>query len=173
MTNRSFIKKVNKGCLIDIAINNVVTNQFGKYLEKLDSDWYHSLPQKFIAQFKQRHISAEIYPTDIDPKQNKKGVFNVSTDGDKLLVIELQHLGAIRDYYGFIPTSTPKVYCVLKGQLIDQQDKKVLWRHVVKIEDPVQGNWDQPPYYPNFTNAFKEAMVSAQEEIVNSFFSGH
>jgi len=159
--------------LLDIAVSAAVTQTFNKHLEKTSLDWYKELPQKFVTQLKQRHILAKVYSIDIDAKQKKNATIIVQMDSDKLLLLELQKLGAIRSYYSFIPTGAPKAYCILKGELIDRQDKKVLWRHLAKIEEPVQGNWDQPPSYPNFTIALKQAIDSAQEEVIDSFFSGH
>jgi len=159
--------------LLDMAISAAATKQFSSHLEKTKLDWYSDLPQKFTTQLKKRSISAQIHPVDIELKQKKNPGFIMQMGGDKVLLIELQKLGAIRDYYGFIPTNAPKAYCVLKGELINQEDKKVLWRHLVEIEEPVQGEWDQPPSYPNFTKALELAIASAQEEIVDGFFSGH
>lgn len=159
--------------LLDMAISSIATKQFSNYLEKVKLDWYNNLPQKFTAQFKQRDIFTQIYPVEIaHERKNKNGVV-IQVDSDKLLLIELDKLGAIRSYYGFIPTSAPKAYCVLKGELINQTDKKILWRHVASIEESVSGNWDQPPSYPNFSAALEQAVFAAQEEIIDSFFSGH
>ena len=81
-------------------------------------------------------------------------------------------MGVRREYYGFIPTGAPQAYCVLAGRLTDLSDKKIWWSHDVEIILPVQGAWDQPPSYPNFTQALHLAMDEAREELVDSFFSG-
>lgn len=167
------LKLGNQG-LLDFAINSAVTNKLDRHLEKISFDWYHEeLPQKFVTELKRRNISAQIHEKSILPKQKKSASVIVEVAGDKLLLLELQGLGAVRNYYSFIPSSAPKAYCNLKGELIDRQDKKVLWRHFAKIEEVVQGEWDQPPHYPNLTNALKLAISSAQEEVIDSFFSGH
>ncbi|MBU0744376.1 MAG: hypothetical protein KKE11_03300 [Gammaproteobacteria bacterium] len=172
--NKPALYKTGQQGVLDMAISAAVTQTLNKHLAKTNLDWYYKgLPQKFVTRLKQHNISSQIYQINIDPKQKKNATAIVHMDGDKLLLLELQTLGAIRNYYGFIPLGVPRAYCHLKGELIDKQNKNVLWRHVAKIEERVQGNWDQPPSYPNFTNALKEAVNSAQEEIIDSFFSGH
>jgi ABC-type uncharacterized transport system auxiliary subunit len=172
-TNKPKLHSMGNQGLLDMAISSAATKTFSNYLEKTDCAWYNDLSKKFVGQLKKRNISSEIHPMYIDPEQKKEAVFTAKIDGNKLLLIELQQLGAIRNYYGFIPTGAPKAYCLLKGELINREDKQVLWRHITKIEEPVQGNWDQPPAYPNFTLALQQAVVSAQEEMIDSFFSGH
>ena len=46
------------------------------------------------------------------------------------------------------------------------------WRHLVEVKIPAQGQWDQPPTYPNVSSAVKEAITASREEVMNSFFSG-
>lgn len=167
-------KHVDDGGLLSLAINAAVTHKFDKYLERADMDWYYEeLPQKFVDEFKKRKISAQIYATNIEPKQKKNTNVLVQMDGNKLLTFELQNFGAIRHYYNLFPKGAPKAYCVIKGELINRQDNKVLWRQLAHVEEPVHGDWDQPPSYPNFTQALKEAVHEAQEILINSFFSGH
>lgn len=166
--------KIGDQGLLEVAINTAVTKEFDRYLSKTSLHWYHEeLPKRFMQQFKQRNIAAEQHHATIDNKQAKNPLAIVGINGDQILLLDLQKLGAVRSYYGFFPVSTPKAYCVLKGELINRKDKKVLWRHLATIEEVVGGAWDQPPNYPNFTRALKEAINAAQDEVLDSFFSGH
>ncbi len=144
----------------------------GKYLTQTDLSWYQdALPQKFVTQLKKRKISSEIYSDSINSEQSSKATSIVTVDSDKLMLLELQGFGITHNNDDLVATT--KAYCVIKGELVDRQSKKVLWRHLADIEEPVKGAWDQPPVYPNFTAALQEAFSSAQEELIDSFFSGH
>ena len=159
--------------ILEYAVSSAVTSKFSKYLQKTNMDWYEKFPQKFVAQFKKRNIASNVYSADLNSKQKKNATVAIQMEGNKVLLLELLNLGATRKYYSFFPGGAPKAYCVLKGELIDRQNKKILWSHFAKIEEPVRGDWDQPPSYPNFTLALKQAVDSAQEEVIDSFFSGH
>ncbi|MEI8055665.1 MAG: hypothetical protein WCH10_06755 [bacterium] len=173
VVDKPALHKIGGQGLLDVAISAVATKQFSSHVEKTSLDWYSGLSQKFTVQLKRRNIFAQTHQVDVESKQKKNPGFFMQMGGNKVLLIELQRLGAIRSYYGFVPLNAPKAYCVLKGELINLEDKKVLWRHLVEIVEPVQGEWDQPPYYPNFTKALEVAIASAQEEIIDGFFSGH
>ena len=99
--------------------------------------------------------------------------FAARLGADELLVIRLEAFGATRNYYSFIPTGAPKAYCELYGELVNEKLHTVLWRHRAMASEMVQGPWDQPPAYPNLMNAIKLAASNAQEELLDSFFSGH
>ena len=94
---------------LEMAISAATTKTFNKHIEKTSLNWYHELPQKFVAELKKRHIAAEIFPRDLTSEQKKNATASVQIAGDKLLVLELQKLGAIRNYYSFFPTSAPKL----------------------------------------------------------------
>lgn len=160
--------------LLDYAINATVTNSFGDYLKTVKLDWYHDeLAHKFTDNLKQHNIAATAHNVAVSLNKKEREAFLMQMEGNKLLVVELEGIGAVRSYYSFVPLGAPKAYCTLSGELIDQANKKVLWRHSVRIEKPVIGEWDQPPSYPNFTKALMSAAHAAKEELMDSFFSGH
>jgi len=162
--------KMGSQSLIDVAISSTMTNGLDNYISHANLTWYRKLPLDFAAQLKQRNVYAKAYTEamNIDPK-NITGF----GDSDKLLVIQLEAWGVVRNYSGFIPIGAPKAYCVLKGELINTKNNDILWRYQTTIKQPVQGEWDQPPNYPNIGNALTSAIQSAQQDLFDSFFSGH
>lgn len=160
--------------LLEYAISNIATSSaFSNYVEKSELAWYERFSQKFVAQLKQHHMNAEVYPDLIDPDQ--KSYTNVIThlDTDRLLVIKLDTIGSIREYNSVIPLGPPQAYCVMTGELLTARGSQILWRYQATVKQPVQGEWDQPPNYPNFRKALESAVDSAQQEVLDSFFSGH
>lgn len=160
--------------LLEYAISNVATSStFNAYVQNSELAWYERFSRKFIAQLKQRHINAEVYPDPINPDQKSYTDVVTHIDTNRLLVIKLEALGSIRNYYGVIPLGAPQAYCVMTGELVTARGSQVLWRYQSIVRQPVQGDWDQPPNYPNFRNALESAINSAQQELLDSFFSGH
>jgi hypothetical protein len=159
--------------LVDLAINSAMTNQLDAQLRKTDLTWYHSLSNQIAAQLKQRHIPATVANTEMNLNNQRLASISAQHHTNEVLVMKLQAVGVIRRYTGFIPAGAPEAYCVLKGELIDTTTKQVKWRHLAEVKLPIQGKWDQPPTYPNVTSAVKEAIGTSQQEILDSFFSGH
>jgi hypothetical protein len=96
----------------------------------------------------------------------------VQTDSDQILMIKLDEIGARRYYNNFLPTGAPEAYCVLAGELINKRHQ-VIWRYRAEAFEPIRGTWNQAPNFPNLTNAINIAARSAQEDLLDSFFSGH
>lgn len=158
--------------LLDVAIANAMTNDLDKRLQQIDLSWYHRMPTSFGASLKQRGVSVVPYNSQVSDDQKEYTRLAIN-NSDKVLVIKLEAIGAKRDYYAMVPTGAPQGYCVMSGELINVADNKVLWRYTATSAQPVQGAWDQPPAYPNLTNAIELAANSARQELLDSFFSGH
>jgi hypothetical protein len=158
--------------LLDLAVAKMANNSFEKHINHADLSWYYALPMRFTNQLKQRKMLAHFYPEKLNDEKQSYSRVSSETNSNALLIIKLNALGASRRYSGFIPIGAPQAYCVLQGELINTQNDQVLWRHEVRMTQAIQGEWDQSPSYPNFNNALKLAVRSAQEELLDSFFSG-
>ncbi len=165
--------KVGNQGLLDMAINSVMTKTMNEQIGKSDETWYHSLPQEFANRLQKNNIKVHAVSEVIGDDEKTYPAFAARLSADELLVIRLEAFGATRNYYSFIPTGAPKAYCELYGELVNEKNHTVLWRHRAMASEMVQGPWDQPPAYPNLMQAIKLAASNAQEELLDSFFSGH
>jgi len=158
--------------LLDYAINSAMTKQLDTHLSRTDLTWYYSLPHDLAHKLKERKVPVALLGRDMN--DDAKYIANLAHahQADDILVIKLQAVGVVRRYSGFIPTSSPEAYTVLKGELINTSTNTVKWRHLAEVKLPVQGEWDQPPSYPNLTQAVKLAIATSRQEILDSFFSG-
>ena len=165
-------KTGNQG-LIDLAINSAMTKTMNEQIGRSDERWYQSLPREFANRLQKRNINLQVVADAVSDDEKTYPAFAARLGADELLVIRLEAFGATRNYYSFIPTGAPKAYCVLFGELTNEKTHTVLWRHRAMASEMVQGPWDQPPNYPNLMNAIKLAASDTQEELLDSFFSGH
>lgn len=165
-------KTGNQG-LLDLAINSAMTHKLDNKISESDVSWYEKLPHQFALKLQKRNKVADEVATVINDDAKNYRSFVSRVGANELLVIDLENFGAIRNYYAFIPTGAPKAFCQLTGKLIDTTTNKILWRHRATSTEEVNGPWDQPPYYPNVTKAIRVAANNAQEELLDSFFSGH
>ncbi|MDE3084988.1 MAG: hypothetical protein KGJ37_07230, partial [Verrucomicrobiota bacterium] len=93
-----------------------------------------------------------------------------------VLVLELLNYGVMRTYYGFIPTSTPSGFATIRGRLVDIADKNsVIWDTGEQypgntVQEPVAGEWKQPPDYANLIAAANRALVRSRQFLHDRFF---
>lgn len=163
--------------LLDVAVTQLANNSLIKALKKTRLDWYQELPNKFVHRLQAEKFHATRYPKVLDHKSKDqlKHHLNIlaETNGDMLLTMNIRAIGARREYsMGMIPKGGPEAYCVLVGSLVDATGKQLLWYHETEVIHKVQGPWDQPPQFPNFMAALDLAVSEAQEELLDSFFSG-
>jgi hypothetical protein len=162
----------NQG-LLDMAITSIANSGVNQHLAKSDLSWYHELPTDFQHRLKEQRFKVSLHEDTVEGNNKKKTAqLLANADGGKLLTIELRAIGARRSYaLGFVPSDRPEAYCMLVGELVDSNDKKVLWRHEAEIVQPIPGAWDQKGYQ-NLSLALQEAVGVAKQELMDSFFSG-
>ena len=130
-----------------------------------------ALPNELAQKLNARKVHAVVagnLSNDDNAIANVAAKYNV----DDVLVMHLYAAGVVRNYNGFIPTSAPEAYCVLKGELVDSTNKTVKWRHLAEIKLPIQGEWDQLPAFPNAIAAVSQAIKLCRQEVTDSLFSG-
>jgi len=165
-------------------VEDIATKNFRRYLQTLDMKWYSKLKQQFVVSFRKSGVKVKTFPEDISTKKfnylNKNlqqyakydySFLKTRIGVSKLLLISVDAAGAIRRYYGFIPLSSPKAYVSLTGRLINLKNNRILWRYTAQSKVPVEGEWDQPPMYENFTAAFNEAVRRAASQLMQNLFS--
>lgn len=159
--------------LLAMAINDAMTGSADNAVRHMDMGWYQQFPVKFANQLKQHRVNATVSTQHINADSSNYAVLTNGSGADQLLLIKLEQVGAARFYNGVVPNGAPTGYCVMTGSLIDVSTNKVLWRYRSVVSQEVKGDWDQPNAYPSLLHAAYEAVNAAQEELLDSFFSGH
>ncbi len=91
-------------------------------------------------------------------------------DVDYLLVIQLERFGTGRSYFAAVPTSPPKGVARLVYYLIDTTTEKTISKYISSVVEPVQGEWDQEPEYPNLVKTVNNAFEIAIDEVFIDIF---
>jgi hypothetical protein len=159
--------------VLNYAINSGINSDLDKYLAQADLAWYNALPNDFATKMRKHDINVKIYGNKLASSPSNYASLKGQINTDKVLILRLVGYGAERQYNGSIPMGKPKGYCELTGDLVDLNTNKVLWHYNASISEPINGEWDQPPAYPNLTAAMKQAVAVAQDELLDSFFSGN
>jgi hypothetical protein len=171
--------------ILDIAISSAVTDGFSKYLSSFDLQPITDGKKEFVRRLRDKNMQVVISDDAInlnnlqDYKRDTKRYatknftqLNGQFDADDVLIISVKKIGAVRNYYGFIPLGAPKAFCNVEGQLVDLQTNEILWLHNAEVMLDVAGNWDQPTTYPNFSSTLNNTINMAKDELINDFFLG-
>lgn len=174
---------------LDRAIATKADSQFINYLHTVRPGAFNQLAEGFSAGLRKRGYTVEVIaqpvestwyatlqtkaPTnkveaDLAPDRAKYGV-------DRLLLLSVDRFGAYRDYFVFVPTAAPMAIFQVEGKLVDLASNEMLWRATMASKQnviPIEGDWNQPPDYPNVTLAIRRAEQDAVIYLENAFFSG-
>jgi hypothetical protein len=84
---------------------------------------------------------------------------------DRLMVVNMTVLGVWRDYSAYVPTSDPKA--VLKGAayMVNLRTNALEWFAPIDIAKAATA-WDQPPKYPDLTNAYFQAIELGKDVVL-------
>jgi len=176
----------NQG-LLDVAINSSGASELTKHMNQQDiSSFYGARDQLFeylkAKGYKVKKISEPIKEKELAKfeavNNADKKIFYSNKDYrplkqklgvDKVIVLSVLQAGTSRNYYGFIPTSKPVGTSSMRGQIINLENNQIEWNQSVSRSTPAAGNWDNPPSYPELTEAFKSAFSETKLMLVNSF----
>jgi hypothetical protein len=179
-------KKGGQG-LLDMALVDAATGEFQAYLEQIDISTFEDLIGIFTTKCEEKGMSAlkidsfinleeyEKFSAPSSGEYSKKDLRSLSDEYDinMLILLSIEAVGTIRSYYGFIATGRPKGYCIGKGQLIDLDNNEILWLYSMNEEEGshnIEGEWKQPPDYPNLTEAIIDAVEYAKSTLESDFF---
>lgn len=175
--------------LLDMAINSAMAADLKTRMKTMKLDEFDTVRELFAAELQKRGMQAKIVETVIDPEQfaafeapsnvpklyfdrNLKGLAEKESL-DLIALLSVEGYGTLRKYYGFIPLGKPMGFCMASGQLVDLRTNELMWRSTASEEQStveVTGEWDQPPAYPELTDAVKKAIENSRAYIMQAFF---
>lgn len=168
--------------VVDMMINQVVTDKFNQRIKQADLSWYPTLQQSFVKKLRSEGLHVKVLDQTIDYSNmnfvNKDPNLYADRDfaslkgnlhADELLLIRVSQYGALRDYYGFIPLGAPRAYCNIQGDLIDLSTNRLIWRKNVVVQIPAPDDWHQPPQYQTFMETLSDAVRTATARLLASF----
>ena len=169
--------------LLDMAINEMVTDSVESHIQSLTHDKFEVGKSKVAQLIESRGSHSVILPeyyqaTDehkLPKDKRKKGYFDYDVSVVKeqyqathLLVIQTIAAGTLRDYYGFIPLSSPRGYVNAEVTLVDLSNNKIVMEHQILEEVllPEDVDWDDPEnQYPEITKVVNLALERAANRL--------
>ena len=170
--------------LLDIAINRGNAKSLITHLEKMDYSKVQTIDKEFSEQLQERGFQVKKIDQAIDLQKMQKFSGKSETvqyaeydfrslksnNIDYLLLLAVERVGTVRNYYGFMPTGAPMADFKYKGFLVDLNTNELKW-YVDDVSNmSVAEPWDQVPDFANVTTAVNTNVDRGIDSLGNAFF---
>tara|TARA_R110000782_G_scaffold135176_2_gene227610 strand:- start:1141 stop:1908 length:768 start_codon:yes stop_codon:yes gene_type:complete len=168
--------------LLDYAVNSAVASGLRSKVETWDASGFNELSAVVTEQLRSHGYKVKQIQETLDaaelmqPKSGKVGFSPVDLRSikakhnvDKLVLFIPTAFGTVRSYYSVVPTSDPIVQVGVNSYVVDLDDNRFLYYQGQVVNRAAEGEWDEGPEYPNLTNAFYQALDSAQQSALTPF----
>jgi hypothetical protein len=166
------------GCLLCIAVASGMHNAMTDHVRTLPSDDLADLKKQMAAAIAKKGAS----PVVIDEALNLDGLEKFGGDQpnmarrdfrplrekhnvERLLVVNLAALGVWRDFASYVPTSDPKAIVRGEAYLVNLRTNALEWYAPIMVAKSA-ATWDQPPKFPDLTNAYFQAIELGKDAVL-------
>jgi hypothetical protein len=174
--------------LIALVINESLAARMRDFLRGVGVREFEVAGGRFVSTLERRGFQARRLATALDLEQFPElrgggdGSFSRDlrpfgqTEGlDFLVLLSVDAWGTVRPYLpAGIPYGPPKALTRGRGRLVDLRTNQLLWQEIMTEDEgsvAVAGEWDQPPDYPNLTQAMRRAVEQAGQVLEQRFFA--
>jgi hypothetical protein len=185
--------KENRGQFTQISNNVEVVRRPGienvseadAAMGTVKADEFRSVRQRFVSELRRKgfrnvvEVSREINWRNLPHRGGMRtgwmagadfsGVVT-SQDADYVIVLSLEGYGAARNYVGIIPAGPAWGSSGATGVMVDRKGTLVWASDPVSARVDLEGDWKQPPGYPNLKKAAREAMKQSADSLFGGFF---
>ena len=166
-------------CLLCIGVAVAANSSLNDYAKTLKSDELVQVRTEVVEMMRKKGIDAVAIDGNLDldklpdlehtPNMATKDFKPVAKGFDHIVVINVQQLGFVRTYSGYIPTSDAKATVEGFVFMVDLKTNAYEWFDHLDITRSADGKWDEGPAYPGLTNAYFQAIEQAKDRIKAPF----
>jgi hypothetical protein len=170
------------GCLLCMAAASLANRSLTVHVQTLTHEDLPKLKDDVAKLLQAKGLEAHVIAEPLDVKNlpsfgSKQPNFAVKDFSslkakygvDKLLVIDIQVLGAERNYSAYIPTGDPKAVLRGTGYIVNLSNNALEWYQPLNVYKSADQKWDEPPKFPGLTNAYYQALEIGKDEITKPF----
>lgn len=165
-------------CLLCYAAAAAANGSLTKHMKTLDVNDFTAIKTDLVEILQEKGMNAQLVEAKLALTKLKK--FKPKSAGfaeqdytplkaaagvDKLLILQVNMLGAQRFYNGYVPTSSPSGAVSAKMFMVDLTSNKLELDQRINERVAVEGEWDEPTSFPGVTSAFYEAVERAKIQI--------
>jgi hypothetical protein len=173
--------------LVALLINETLRAQMRTFLRTVELTAFEASSERFVQKLQDRGLTARRLDRPLDLERFAK--FSGSGDAvldrdvrslaeaekaDYLLLLTVDAWGTARKYVLGVPIGPPKAMVRGRGRLVNLRTNELVWQSFMTPEDSivaVDGEWDQPPAYPNLASAVRKAAGQAGEFLERQLFA--
>lgn len=169
-------------CVLCIAAAEQTVSALTEHLGTLPNDDLLRVKAEAAELLKKKGFDVVVVAEDLDlqalPHFSSKGrkvarkdfsLLRQKYGVDKLLVIEILHLGVIRNFSAYFPRGDPKAVLNGESYIVNLSDNVYDVRRPINITKAAEGNWDEPPKFPGMTNAYFQTLEMARDQLLTPF----
>lgn len=166
------------GCLLCIAVASGVHGKMTDHVRTLPYEDLPDLKKQAAAAITKKGATAVMIDGEfkIDALENFKSdqpnfarkdfrSLREKHNIDRLMVVDVAALGVWRDYSSYVPTSDPKAIVKGAAYMVNLRTNALEWYAPIEIAKAAT-TWDQPPKYPDLTNAYFQAIELGKDVVL-------
>jgi hypothetical protein len=166
------------GCLLCLAVASATNSALTSHVRTLPYEDFPDLKKQVVAALGKKGVDAVIVDGDFKLDELQK----VSGDGigqaprdfrplrdkykvDRMIVIAVNLLGVWRNYSAYVPTGDPRATVRGTAMMVNLQSNALEWYVPIEVSRGA-ATWDQPPKYPELTNAYFQVLELGKDAIL-------
>jgi hypothetical protein len=159
------------GCLLCMAFASASNSAITTQVRTLTPEDLPKLKQDAAERLRKKGTEVVVIDEDLkldafpdvskaEPGKARKDFSSLKTRYklDRLLVLQIEMLGVIRNYSAYVPTSDPKGVVTGTAYIVNLQTGALEWYQPIDVQKSAEGKWDETPKYPGLTNAYFQAI---------------
>ncbi len=174
-----FVHVPGANCMLCLAAANIANSSLNYYAKTLKFDELSQVRAEVVEMMRKKGIDAvaidvksdlaDLPELELGPDMATRDFRPVAKGFDHIVVINVQQLGFVRTYSGYIPTSDAKATVEGFVFMVDLKTNAYEWFDHLDITRSADGKWDEGPAYPGLTNAYFQAIEQAKDRIKAPF----
>jgi len=167
------------GCLLCLGAATIANSSLNTYAKTLKTDELLQVKAELVELMRKQGIDAVALDGQIDiaklpdlklgVNMATKDFSSVDKGFDHLVVINVDQVGFVRTYSGYVPTSAAKATVSAFAFMVDTKTNAYEWYDHITIQRSADGAWDEAPAFPGLTNAYFQAIEQTKDRVKAPF----
>jgi hypothetical protein len=169
------------GCLLCMAVASGANSGLAEHAKSLSLEDLPKLKSDFAAALRKKGVDAVVIDEELKldalgngpegPNLAQKDFrpLQAKYQVEKLLVIDISHVGFWRTYSAYVPTSDPKGVFKATGYVVNLATNSYEWYLPLDVQKSADRAWDEPPKFPGLTNAYYQAIELGRDNLLKPF----
>lgn len=172
-------------CLLCIAVASAANSSTSNHVKTFETEDISNLKADVLTLLGSNGREAFDIDTPIElsdlPKHSSEDPIATRSDYsglglelgvDRLFVLDIDAVGAVRNYASYVPTSPPLAWVTGRSYIVDVTTNTYLWYEPIDIRLGAEGEWDEPPEYPGLTNSYYQVLEMLRDRVLSPLSTG-